>query len=65
METTEVTLQTGERLLVQGSVDAVEKTVVAASRGSIMQLAWLIESTGGERVGINPTAVVSLRNGGT
>lgn len=55
-----MTLVTGERYQVQGSPEQVESTIVAASRGSIMQLAWLTDSRG-ERIGVNPTSVVSLR----
>jgi uncharacterized protein YlzI (FlbEa/FlbD family) len=55
-----MTLVNGERYEVQGSVEQVEATIVAASRGSIMQLAWLTE-LGGQKVGVNPTSVVTLR----
>jgi hypothetical protein len=51
---------TGERYQIVGSLDEVEATIIAASRGSIMQFAWLTQ-LGGEKIGVNPTAVVSLR----
>jgi hypothetical protein len=62
LNTTEMTLVTGERRFVRGSPDEVETAIIDASRGSIMQLAWLTDQDG-ERVGINPMSVVSLRAG--
>jgi hypothetical protein len=35
--------------------------VISAARGSIMELAWLIEALTGERVGVNPEHVVMVR----
>jgi hypothetical protein len=61
MTNTEVTLMTGQRFEIVGSPEEVEHTVIAASRGSIMQLAWLTERNGGGAVGINPASIVSLR----
>jgi len=58
-----MTLVTGERLHITGTVEEVESTIIAASRGSIMQLAWLTDRASGEKIGINPTSVVSLRVG--
>jgi len=57
---TDLTLTTGERLRVTGSVGDVEATVVAASRGSIMQMAWLQESATGRRIAVNPRWVVTI-----
>jgi hypothetical protein len=51
---------TGERYEVEGSPKEVEKTIVDASRGSIMQLAWLADAGSGRSIGINPQHVVSL-----
>ena len=59
-----MTLVTGERYRIQGSLEEVEASIIAASRGSIMQIAWLTE-LGGERLGVNPASVVSLRLGET
>jgi uncharacterized protein YlzI (FlbEa/FlbD family) len=64
LATTELTLVTGKLYVVEGSVEEVEATIVAASRGSIMQLAWLTEQ-GGAKVGVNPTSVVTLTVGET
>ncbi len=61
MNTTEVTLVTGQRYEIAGSPEEVEHAIIAASRGSIMQLAWLTECDGGPAVGINPATIVSLR----
>ena len=61
MDSTEITLVTGQRYEIQGSPEAVEAALVAASRGSIMALAWLTERSGGAQIGINPASVVSLR----
>jgi hypothetical protein len=55
-----MTLATGERFHIRGTLEEVEAAIIAASRGSIMQFAWLTEISG-ERIGINPAAVVSLR----
>ncbi len=39
----------------------MEKAIIAAARGSIMQLAWLEEAESGRPLGVNPAHVVSLR----
>jgi hypothetical protein len=57
---TAVVVVTGERYEVDGSPQEVEATIVAASRGSILQLAWLTESGSGRSIGINPLHVVAL-----
>lgn len=59
--TTEITLREGSRYRVQGDAAAVERLILDAARGSIMELAWLTEVESGERLGINPEAVVMLR----
>ncbi len=61
MDTTELTLVTGERYEIAGSIEDVESALIAASRGSIMQLAWLTERASEAAVGINPACIVSLR----
>lgn len=55
-----VTVATGERYEVDGSAERVEEAIVGASRGSIMQLAWLTEAGTGRSIGINPLHVVTL-----
>jgi hypothetical protein len=39
----------------------VEAAILSAARGSIMELAWMIEAHSGERIGINPEHVLMLR----
>lgn len=51
----------GERFAIGGEPLDVEKTIVAAARGSIMQLAWLEEAESGRSVAVNPAHVASLR----
>jgi hypothetical protein len=50
----------GERFAISGTPVDVEKEIIAAARGSIMQLAWLEQAEGGA-LGVNPAHVVSLR----
>lgn len=59
--TTEVTVLGGDRYQVDGDPKDVEKAILDAARGSLMQLAWLVESETGARLGINPECVVMLR----
>jgi hypothetical protein len=59
--TTEITVVTGDRYRVEGDAKDVERRIVDAARGSIMELAWLADADTGERIGINPESVVSLR----
>jgi hypothetical protein len=58
-----VVMVTGERYEVQGSPRDVESAVVAASRGSILQLAWMTEADSGRTIAINPLHVVALEPG--
>jgi hypothetical protein len=58
---TEITIVTGERHLVRGDVKEVEQAVIGAARGSIMELAWLVEAETAAPVAINPEHVVMLR----
>jgi hypothetical protein len=62
--TTEITIVTGERYRVQGDVKSVERLILDAARGSIMELAWLVESETEEALGVNPDHVVMLRSVG-
>jgi hypothetical protein len=62
MPITEVTLSGGERLRVQGDVEQVEAAILSASRGSILEFAWMTEAGSGRRVGINPDQVLILRD---
>ncbi|HEY1508181.1 MAG TPA: hypothetical protein VGF93_04210 [Solirubrobacteraceae bacterium] len=58
---TEVTVLGGDRYQVDGDPKDVEKAILDAARGSLMQLAWLVESETGALLGINPECVVMLR----
>jgi hypothetical protein len=60
-ETTEITLLGGERYRVAGTAEQVERAILNAARGSIMELAWMDEVESGQRLGINPECVVMLR----
>jgi hypothetical protein len=59
--TTEISLVTGQRHCVEGDVRDVERTILDAARGAIMQLAWFIDADTQDDLGVNPEHVVSLR----
>jgi hypothetical protein len=59
---TELTVVGGDRYRVEGDLTEVERQILAAARGSIMEFAWLVESETGERIGINPDHVVMVRD---
>lgn len=52
----------GERYRVEGDATVVERLILDAARGSIMELAWLTEVGTGERIALNPESVVMLRD---
>jgi hypothetical protein len=58
---TELTLTGGERVRVQGDPHEVEAAILSASRGSLMEFAWMTEVDSGQRIGVNPDRVVMLR----
>jgi hypothetical protein len=58
---TEITVFGGDRYRVEGEARDVERLILDAARGSIMEFAWLVEAETGERLGINPESVVMLR----
>lgn len=60
-DTTEITLTSGDRYRVMGNASDIERLILNAARGSIMELAWMVEAETGERLGINPECVVTLR----
>ena len=59
--TTEITLSTGERYTVKGDAREIERLILDAARGSLMQFAWLTDSHSESELGINPDAVLLLR----
>jgi hypothetical protein len=62
--TTEIVLVTGERYRVEGDPKYVERTILDAARGSIMQLAWFVDADIRGEVAVNPEHVVALRSAG-
>jgi hypothetical protein len=62
--TTTITLVTGDRHRVQGDVTDVERAIVDAARGSIMQLARLTDADTRADIAVNPEHVVMLRADG-
>jgi hypothetical protein len=58
---TEITLHGGERHLVDGTAQEIERLILDAARGSILQLAWLTDAETAEPLGINPEYVMTLR----
>ncbi|MEA2367270.1 MAG: hypothetical protein QOE69_1895 [Thermoleophilaceae bacterium] len=63
MATTKLLLATGEALEVTGALEDVAKALENATRSSAGTLAWLGEEPGGERIGVNPAQVVTVRRG--
>jgi hypothetical protein len=61
IRTTEITVVTGDRHRVEGAAKDVERTILDAARGSIMQLAWLIDADTRDDLAVNPEHVVLLR----
>jgi hypothetical protein len=58
---TEITLVGGDRLRVSGDAKEVEKAILSAARGSLMELAWVTEAETGQPIGVNPDHVLLLR----
>ena len=59
--TTEIIVVTGDRYRIEGDAKDVERIILDAARGSIMQLAWLTESETRSALAVNPEHVVVLR----
>jgi hypothetical protein len=62
--TTELTVVTGDRYRVEGDPKQVERIILDAARGAIMELAWLIEAETRDNLAVNPEYVVALRSAG-
>jgi hypothetical protein len=58
---TEIKILGGERFRVQGDPKTVERLILDAARGSIMEFAWLTDADTGRPIGINPEHVVTLK----
>jgi hypothetical protein len=63
--TTEITIVTGEYYRVGGSPKDVERVVLDAARGSIMQFAWFVDAETGADLAVNPESVAVLRAAGS
>jgi hypothetical protein len=61
LTTTEITVVGGDRYLVDGDAQEIEALILGAARGSLMELAWLVEAETGKRLALNPDHVVVLR----
>jgi hypothetical protein len=59
--TTEITVVTGACYQVAIAPKDVERIILDAARGSIMQLAWLVDAETGQDLAINPDHIVTLR----
>jgi len=59
--TTEITVVGGKAYKVEGDARDVERAILDAARGSIMQFAWLLDVDSGDRIAVNPDHVVALR----
>ncbi|HEY2655040.1 MAG TPA: hypothetical protein VGI55_04570 [Solirubrobacteraceae bacterium] len=59
--TTEITLLGGEHHRVDGDAKQIERLILDAARGSILQFAWLTDADTAEPLGINPEHVMALR----
>jgi hypothetical protein len=57
----EIRLLNRDTFDVEASVDEAEKLLSDAARSGQSRLAWFTETRSGERVGINPAHVASLR----
>jgi hypothetical protein len=60
---TKLLLVTSEQLEVQEAIEDVEKRLQNAARSTPGTLAWLTDAGTEERVGVNPTHVMTLRPG--
>jgi len=58
---TEITVVGGNCYRVEGEAKVVERLILDAARGSIMEFAWLTEIDTGERIALNPESVIMLR----
>lgn len=61
MNNAEIRLVNGDVFGVQGTLSEVEKELSDAARSGSSRFAWLTETGTGERIGINPDHVASLR----
>jgi hypothetical protein len=62
---TEITVVTGDRYRVDAGKEDVERRILDAARGSIMQFAWFVDVETSENLAVNPEHVVALRTVGS
>ena len=62
---TEIAVATGDRYRVEGTLKDVERIILDAARGSIMQLSWLVDAETGSDLAVNPDHIVTLRAAGS
>jgi hypothetical protein len=55
----------GERLVVDGTLEEIEKTLSDAARSGQARLAWLTDAETGDPVGVNPAQVSTIRSSGS
>jgi hypothetical protein len=60
-QVTEILVVGGERFRVQGPADEVESKIIAAARGSILELVSLVEAESGALIALNPAHIVAVR----
>jgi hypothetical protein len=58
---TEILMVGGERIRVEQDATQVEAVIIAAARGSIMQLACITEAQTGQAIALNPEHVMLVR----
>lgn len=58
---TEITVVGGNCYRVEAEAKVVERLILDAARGSIMEFAWLKEVGTGESIALNPESVIMLR----
>lgn len=63
MDYAEINLLDGQVVKVEGDVTDVEKLLSDAARSGHARFAWLTEHGTGDRVGVNPDQVLTLRGG--
>lgn len=61
MSHSEITTLNGDVIGVEGSLGEVEKELSDAARSGSSRFAWFSDRGTGERIGVNPDHVVSLR----
>lgn len=59
----QINLLNGEVVKVEGELEDVEKLLSDAARSGHARFAWLTEHGSGDRVGVNPDQVLTLRSG--